>query len=420
MYILMLAASVILGVILCGKRYGTVGRAVYCAVGAIAFIVISATRFEVGYDFNLYSGKYLDLQWLDITEFMSYDWEKGFSLPLFALSQLFEEYYTVIVYTSVITYAAVFWLIYKNSSVPWISVTAFLCFGVYFNSLCFMRQIIAGLIIAYAMKYAADKKPIYFFMLTLAAGSFHWSALIMLGIYFLMKIRPGWIYLGIMTVGSVAAYIFTPQIMQWAYESAPFYSGKYRVEGEGLPPHCTIIFGILFLAAFLLRKRLMERNPANAMYINLLMFSVTFELLGMRHNILARFSLLTYLPPFLYLMPDLVLSARDLINDFFEDTGKRDLAKIGAAAVGSVYALGCFLYLMSINYNGTIPYVSQFDRPYEIFAVPSAEEAEISELEESEEVPTEAETGTGDASEETESDEAALEREILDQIELWD
>lgn len=414
MYILMLAASVILGVILCGKRYGKIGRAVYCAVGAVAFIVISAVRFEVGYDFNLYSGKYLDLQWMDITEFTPNGWEKGFMLPLYVLGLLFEEYYTVIVYTSVITYAAVFWLIYKNSSIPWISVTAFLCFGIYFNSLCFMRQIIAALIVTYAMKYAADKKPLYFFVLTLAAGSFHWSALIMLGIYFLMKIRPSWIYLGAAAVGSAIAYAFAPQIIQWAYESAPFYQGKYG-DQPGLPPYCTIMFGILFLAAFLFRKRLMEKNPANAMYLNLLMFSVIFELMGTRHNILSRFVLLTYLPPILYMMPDLVLSVRDFINDYFGNKSKRFQAKIGTAFVAAVFSGGCYLFLMSINYNGVVPYMSQFNRPHEIFVIPSADEAPEEESDE----PEDNEAGE-ETPQETEFDETALEQQILDQLELWD
>lgn len=414
MYILMLAASVILGVILCGKRYGKIGRAVYCAVGAVAFIVISATRFEIGYDFNLYSGMYLELQWMDITEFTPHGWEKGFMLPLYILGLLFEEYYTVIVYTSVITYAAVFWLIYKNSSIPWISVTAFLCFGIYFNSLCFMRQIIAALIVTYAMKYAADKKPLYFFTLTLAAGAFHWSALIMLGVYFFMKIRPGWIYLGIGVVGSAAAYAFAPQVIQWAYESAPFYQGKYGVQ-PGLPPWCTIMFGILFLVAFLFRKRLMERNPANAMYINLLMFSVIFELMGIRHNILSRFVLLTYLPPILYLMPDLVLSVRDFIDDYFGDKGKAYLAKIGAGSAAAVFAGGCYLFLMSINYNGVVPYMSQFNRPHEIFVVPNPDEESDQSDDEADGEPEE----PGEP-EEDEPDDEALEQQILDQLELWD
>ena len=86
--------------------------------------------------------------------------EKGFILPLYVLNLAFEEYYVVFIYTSIIIYPAVFYLICKNSSNPWVSTTAFLCLGVFFNSICFLRQFIAALIVTYAVQYLNKKQLI--------------------------------------------------------------------------------------------------------------------------------------------------------------------------------------------------------------------------------------------------------------------
>ncbi len=403
-YLVMLAASVILGVILCGKRYGKVGKAIYCVVGAIAFIVISSIRFRVGYDFNSYGQMFANFQYQDLTDIMLSRTEKGYTFPLYILSLIFEDYYTVYIYTSIIIYSAVFWLIYKHSSMPWISVTAFLCLGVYFNSLCFLRQFIAGIIVAYALKFVSEKKSLYFFVLTFAAATFHWSALMMLGVYFLIRIKPGYIYLGISTAGTVLACVLSNSIMNWAVSNIYVYRSydiTRSVEAStGLSPRYTIMFGIVFLAAFLFRERLMKKNPANSLYINLLMFTVIFEALGMRHAILSRFAIITYLAPVLYLTPDLVTVAREFIQEFSRDKNKQFLANVGTASVASVFGIGMYLILMSVNYNGVMPYSTIAERN-KVFEKPPMEEAvDTEDTEQTTEAALAEDSGTSAASSE--------------------
>ena len=138
-YIALLAASVFLGVSLCGKKCGKAGRAVYCIISALIFIIVSASRFEVSYDYNLYGRIYDRMTFSEIEDLMTIKMEKGFIIPLYALSLGFPEYYYLFIAPSIVIYTALFMLIFKNSSNPWISVVSFLCFGVFFNSLCFLR-----------------------------------------------------------------------------------------------------------------------------------------------------------------------------------------------------------------------------------------------------------------------------------------
>ena len=60
-YIAMLAGALAL-MPLCSDIFGKKGRAVYCAVMGAAFIFISALRFRVGYDNDIYSTELCKMQ----------------------------------------------------------------------------------------------------------------------------------------------------------------------------------------------------------------------------------------------------------------------------------------------------------------------------------------------------------------------
>lgn len=378
LYILLLLGVVIIGIPLCDKKYGKWGRAIYCGLAAVVFIFIGAMRFKVGHDYVSYGGIYFNMKYMDIDDVAALRLEKGFIMPLYILNLALEDYRTVFIYTSIIIYASVFYLIYKNSSCPWISAAAYLCFGLFFNSLCFLRQTMAALLVAYAIRYVCEKRPLRFAVLIIAAATFHWSALIMLALYLLLRIKPDYIYLGIAAAGMVLFYIFSRPLMLWAIDKFYMYrtydptsSGEASI---GLPIRYTIMFGVLFAVCFALRKRLIEKNHANAVYINCLMYTVIFEAMGARHGILSRFAVIVYIPAILYLLPDAVKVGRDFIAEKISDGKKRQLARYGAAAAAAVYSAGCFFVLMINNYNGTVPYTFYSNRPYDIFVEQLLEE----------------------------------------------
>ncbi len=380
-YFFLLAGVIAAGIPLCSKKCGKTGRIIFCAAAAVVFILISALRFQVGYDYNLYGGAYFNMQYSTFEDIGADKMEKGFLLPLYVLNLAFEEYYVVFIYTSIIIYPAVFYLICKNSSNPWISTTAFLCLGVFFNSMCFLRQFIAALIVTYAVQYLNKNQIWRFFILVIAASAFHWSALLMLGMWVLLIIKPGKIYLGIVTVGTVVFCFVSRSLMYWAIDNFYMYKDYDPATNPeasmGLPIWYTIMFGILFVVSFIFRKRLIEKNQKNSLYINCLMYTVVFEAMGTRHGVLSRFAILVYLPAVLYLVPDMVTVIKEYISDTFELKQKRArVLTIVSACVGSLFAVGCYVMLMLNNYNGVVPYVSQMNRSTDIFVEEIADESE--------------------------------------------
>ena len=371
-YIFLLIGVIVAGVPLCSEKCGRSGRIIYCCAAAAVFVFVAAMRFDVGYDYTLYGSTYFNMQYVYPDELTTNRMEKGFLLPLYVLNLAFEKYTAVFVYASILIYPAVFYFIYKNSSNPWISVAAYLCLGLFFNSLCFMRQVIASLIVCYAMEFMDKKPPVRFFVLIFAASAFHWSTLIMLAMYFLLKIKPGYIYLGIISAGTIIFCIFSRTFMEWATEYFAMYN-IYDVDtmpeaSTGLSPKYTLMFGILFIICFVFRKQLIEKNPRNSIYINCLMYTVVCEAAGMRHAVLSRFEIVFIMPPVLYMMPDLVQVIKEYVSERLRQKGEGRIqtANIFALSCLSLYFAGCYTMLMLGNYNGVVPYASQIDKPYDL------------------------------------------------------
>ena len=370
-YLAMLAAVIAVGIPLCNKKCGKAGRIIFCIAAAIMFTLVAAARFKVGYDYNLYGGLYFNMKYLELPDISMLRQEKGFLIPFYILNLANEEYYYAFIFTSLAFYPALFFFIYKNSSHPWISAAAFLCFGVFFNSLCFLRQFLAAILMLYAVKFITRKNTLRFMAFSLIASAFHWSALIWLLLYFLVKIRPSYLYLGIAAICTIIFCIFSKKLMFWFIKHFEMYGGynpETNVEAaNGLSPMYSIMFGVLFILSFIFRKRLTEKNPCNAVYINCLMYTTIFEIMGTRHAILSRFALLTYLPPVLYMLPDLFDSIREFINEKSEGKNFKKPLLATTAIFSAMFSVSCYILLIHGNYNGVNPYVSQFHKTEEIF-----------------------------------------------------
>lgn len=368
-YIAMLAGALAL-MPLCSDIFGKKGRAVYCAVMGVAFIFISALRFRVGYDYDIYATEFCKMQLFEAEDVSLMKMEKGFLFPMMIINGVSDSYITVFVITSLIIYSVIFYLIYKNSSSPWISTAAFLCFGLYFNTLCFLRQVMAALVVLYALKYMKEKFSLRFFVLIFAAACFHWSALIMVPLYFMLKIKPSWGYLGTVSGLTVIFCIFSRKAMYWIINHVELYK-NYDPDTNpeasvGLSPKYTIMFGLLFLVCFIFRERIIKRNAMNSVYLNCFMYAVVFEAMGMRHGILSRFSIIVFFPVFLYLIPDAVLSVKEFIEEKFRSKKKRQTVMRASAVLAAFYAGASFVMLLAGNYNGVVPYMSYIDRPYDV------------------------------------------------------
>lgn len=359
-YICLFAAALIFGVFLNSKKFEPWGKPLYCAGFGITFILVSALRFSTGYDYNMYATIYHNYSFVSLEEIGQARLEKGFAIPLAVLNQYSDTYLPMFVLTSIVICLGVFILIYKYSSVPWVSVITFLSLGMFFNSLNFLRQFTAAIIVTFALQYIEKKNPFKFLTVVIIASIFHWSALIMIPFYLLLQIKPGIILSSVSAVVLVFIYLFSNPVMEFLTQTFYMYKGydpEKSVEMiNGLPIKYTVMFLVPFIICMIFKNRLMERNKVNRIYINCLLFIVFFEVIGTKHAIISRFALLFFLPVMMALIPDLYITVKEYISERFSKI--KLPAGITAGVLGLAAAVSCYIMLMSSNYNGVMPYQS--------------------------------------------------------------
>ena len=79
--------------------------------------------------------------------------------------------------------------IFFNAEKPWLSVFCFMTFGLFFNSMNFMRQMIAACILLLAMRFIRKKQLLPYLIVVVFASTFHISALLMIPFYFILRLK---------------------------------------------------------------------------------------------------------------------------------------------------------------------------------------------------------------------------------------
>lgn len=355
-YYCLLIISVAAGIILCRNKAGKIA---YCVLMGVAFFVIAAIRYDVGFDYALYSSVYDRMNFLRINDLNSHIMEKGFVYVMKFLTYITPDVQLLFVLIGLVIAVGIMIYVCKNSEKPWVGVTSFIAFGLFFNSLCFMRQFIAAIIIMYALKYVVSNRFFSFLLLVLFASTIHVSALLMIPFYFILKIKMDWAVLAIYTIIGATGYILSWDILSFVtkYFYTQYDPATSKHIQVGLPLVFVFAYGIIFIVAFLLRKPLVKRNPFNNVLINCIFFATFFEFIGSKHSIISRIALLFLIPPILILVGEMVIVLKEKIAEKFPDSRRKRTSAIACVYIAlAVVSVTSFQWLLSTNNNGVVPY----------------------------------------------------------------
>ncbi len=359
-YWLLLAVGVLAGIPMCRNK---IGKAVYCSLVGIALFLIAALRRYVGYDYNSYGTIYINAMSSSIDDIAVARTEKGFMSILKILCDYFIEYQTLFIVTSFVFALGVGYVMFRYCKKPYLGLFFFMTFGLYFNSLNFLRQIIAAFIVMYALKYVHKNQFFRFMIIVLLAACFHFSALLMIPFYFILRIKMNYWSLGAFAAFAVLFMIFSWNILDfitnYIYRSYDPYS-SVEMAG-GLTPLYAVYYGVCFIPAFILRDRLIKKNSFNNILLNCMFFTFFFELIGAKHAIISRFALLFMIPSALLLMPQVVMEIIEVFRVKFRKD-KKKATILSAASVTALMAVcvGMFGYFTANGYNGVTPYHTVF------------------------------------------------------------
>ena len=323
----------------------------YCVMACVVLTVVSSIRFSVGYDYNLYAGFYYDLNFMDMADISVANREQGFLMLLKLLNTITEYYGPAFVLISLLIYPPLAVYIRKNSPCLWLSFAAFLAFGLFFNSMNFMRQFIAAVICAFAFCYAEKGSFPRFALTVILACAFHRSALLVLPCWCFVFVGWNYLTLAAASAGTLFIYLFSENILRLAtqYVYTDYDISRSKDLLSGLSPFYTVMFGVLFAAAFLLRNRIKCGERKKNILIWCSFASFFFELIGTKYAVISRFGLLFFIPAVTVLLPEMFISVSESVK-----------SKRAAAVVIGVFMCLNYSALLYNNYNGVVPYKTVF------------------------------------------------------------
>lgn len=360
-YIVFPCLTALIGSFMCREKSGKVSRAVFCSIFGLAVFLLQSLRSYVGTDYWSYTQLYDYFTYNDDSA-RTLTHEKGFSVPLEIINEIFPERYIMFALIAAAVAAGSAYYIYKYSSNPAVSAVSFICFGLFFFSMNFMRQFIAGIIIMYAITNIHNRSFFRYVTLILFASCFHWSALVMLPFYFILNIKMESITLTAYVICAVMLAIFAKDIIQFGIDTLYLkYQTDYEIDSGSISYAYIFCYGILFAAAYIFREDIEKRNPMTNIYLSCMFFACMFELLGTVSAMLSRFTLLFIIPPFLGLFPDLLDAIYEKVRGFAGKKYKSSTVKLVVCLSAFAFA-GCFYFwLVSTNSNGVVPYRTVFE-----------------------------------------------------------
>ena len=245
-------------------------------------------RWETGTDWDQYLSHFKAKNVFTSSTPLVHLFEYGYNLFVWIV-KLFTSKYSVFLFVHACIY---YYLIFNslNRYTPYFFTALILLYALSMGMVGSNRQLIALAICLYALRFAKEKKPIYFFSLVFLALNFHVTAILFCVYYFINReIKP--IFLILLIVSSIIIGHFKLPVIIFSYvgnliggntatktilylQGAEGYMSEYKLSIFGF------IKRLAFLSIFYLnRNRISERLPYYKLLLNGYIIGIIFYFL---------------------------------------------------------------------------------------------------------------------------------------------
>lgn len=391
-----------------GSRAAKIANEILFTALTLALIITAGFRLFTGHDYSVSVLMFDRTIGKSITELADLKYEKGYILLSLLAGYISRSAISIFTAIAVLFSALLYIGLKRMTRYPITGLLFFYLFGLYFNSLNFMRSMLGAAIVFNAFSFlrgpektsvipdtgdsvfkdgAGSEEHARSFMryaaLILAASVFHRSTIIMLPFWFILRIRINAVTLPIyLAAGGGILLSIVPAInfiTKYVYSS---YDLKSTNMLNGIPVFYSLCEGAVLAIAFLWRKRFYD-SRWNTVLISASFFAFYFTFVASRHAILGRFSLYFGIAAFGLLVPELVALFAGILAGKIgnqprpdpvtaEETGADltapqttvkalDTTSLKAAAASSLVCLIAagalfFGYALANNYNGVVPH----------------------------------------------------------------
>lgn len=335
-----------------------IAKTIFLSIGSFILFFVSAFRFDVGNDYPPYTQTFVTNLDKTLEQLSTMRMEKGYLL-LNRYIQLFtSNFQYIFIITSLLVVLLLSIFLYKHSKNPSFGLLMFYLFGFYFNSMNFLRNVIAALIIIFAYKYIKDKSFIRFIVLVLLASAFHISALIFIPFYFIFKLKFNYITVIGYTVVCGLIFYFSVPIMEFItkYIYTNYDPMTSTEMFNGIPSLYSWFIFVVLVCGLLLRKDLNKYYEWNEMLIAATYLDFYFGFLGSKHAILSRFAI--YYGPIMSMLmvPNIIVVSYNNIKNKSDKNIVYRIRSYFCLIVTLLASIGFFICCLYYNYNDAIPH----------------------------------------------------------------
>lgn len=158
----------------------------------------------------------------------------------------------------------------------------------------------------FAFKKIDDNDYLYYILLVLFASCFHKSAFLMLPLLLVLKVPNNKITFVIGMFLLAFVFLFSEPLIQLVLSTG--YYTIYVLSNVHMTTGIPLIYGIvvltIFFLAFLFRKKLIQTRKFNRVLIAVAYLNALFTIIGVKHSIISRFTVLLEIPVIVILLVD--------------------------------------------------------------------------------------------------------------------
>lgn len=260
---------------------------------ALIFILVAGLRLNIG-DTGTYMHSYSELG--NFNEFISNSKDKGFNYFQLFLYNINKDPQFLIFMTSLITQGSIIYTLGKYRSYFELEVYMYITCGAFLVSMNGIRQAMVGGLLFLCTELINKNRFIPYCIIVLILSTMHYSALIMIPIYFIVR-REAWSKTTFIVIGiAMICFLFFHQLMPGFFDllqnsSYSEYEDIISQKGGGSSFMRVLVNSVPVILAYIKRDKLKELWPESSIFINMAIINLIFITFALYNWIFARFQI---------------------------------------------------------------------------------------------------------------------------------
>lgn len=294
-YLVNIFAVCVWAMVFCTGKKTLLKRTIFVVLCFAQCVAIAGFRYGIGSDYGMYASGFFSMARTGFEELTYEDWEIGYIL-LNKIIGVFTAWPSALIMVStVLSLIGPFYLIWRYSSGPFMSVFLYLNMYLFYLDMNYIRQAIAMSIMCFAFGFLRDKKFWRFLLVVALAATFHLTVLYMIPVFIvaLLKITPASMILYLF--GLLFYYILSDGILNILLSKFHTeYAGSVFIE-SGVYFYYALFPILLCLGMAALSFYVKEMSRSLNVLIHMTLMMGFWQIVMTKHSLFERFSYYTML-----------------------------------------------------------------------------------------------------------------------------